>query len=86
MAFHVRDPKADALVREVARQRGLGITETIREVFEEVLMHKPGAGSMSPEELRDRLQPLIDRVQSMPKTGVALDKAFYDELWGQGDD
>lgn len=86
MAFHVRDPKADALVREVARQRGLGITETIREVFEEVLTQKRGTGSMTPAELRDRLQPLIERVQSMPKTGAALDKAFYDELWGQGDD
>lgn len=84
MAFHVRDPKVEALVRKVARQRGLGITKTILEVFEEALAHERPAESMRPEELRGRLQPLVDRIRALPKTDAVLDKRFYDRLWGQG--
>lgn len=88
MAFHVRDPKTDALVRELARQRGIGITEAIREAAEEALKTKeqPATSADRAARLRERLRPLLERVDAMPKTDVVLDKRFYDELWGQEDD
>ena len=84
MAFHVRDPKTDALVREVARRRGIGITEAIREIAEEALAGEKARETG--EELRRRLQPLFDKVDAMPRTGKRADKQFFNDLWGQGDD
>ncbi len=40
MAFHVRDKETDAMVREVARLRGEGLTESIRAVFGEELKRR----------------------------------------------
>jgi hypothetical protein len=37
MVIHVSDPKTDALVRAFARQRGIGITQAVREVVEKAL-------------------------------------------------
>ena len=35
MAFHIRDPRTDAVVRKLAEQRGIGLTEAVREAAEE---------------------------------------------------
>ena len=88
MAFHVRDPKTDALVRELARQRGIGITEAIREAVQEALQASavPSTRAERAARLRERLRPLLERMDAMPKSDVVLDKRFYDELWGQEDD
>jgi antitoxin VapB len=84
MAFHVRDPRTDALVRELARKRGIGITEAIREAVEQALRGDAAAGEEMP--LMERLQPLFDRMDRMARTGSAADKKFFDEMWGQGDE
>ena len=84
MAFHVRDPKTDALVRELARKRGIGITEAIREAVEQALTADATAERKS--SLMERLQPLFDRIDRMPRTGLVADKKFFDEMWGQEDD
>jgi antitoxin VapB len=86
MAFHVRDPRAEALVREIARRRGLGITATIREVFEEVVAADRDRVRSRGEELLARLGPLLDRVAAIPKTGSVVDKRLFDAMWRQGDD
>jgi antitoxin VapB len=88
MAIHVRDPPTDALVRELARRRGIGITEAIRQAVDEALKSER-AGKTEDERgasLRERLKPLLDKVDALPRTGLAADKQFYDELWGQGED
>ena len=85
MAFHVRDERTDALVREMARKRGIGITEVIREVFEEVA--EAEARTEAPgKTLKERLAPLLDRLDRLPRTGFKADKAFFDDLSGQADD
>ena len=71
MAFHVRDQRTDALVREVARLRGEGITETIKSVFD--------------AELERQKAKIQDEIASWGKTGLVADKAFFDDMWGQGD-
>lgn len=85
MAIHIRDPKTDALVRELAQRRGTGLTEAIREVFEEALEREKRQARWKADELRERLQPLFDKIDAYPRTGQVADKRFFDEMWGEGD-
>lgn len=78
MVIHIRDPKTDALVREVARRRGIGVTEAVREIFEEVLAQDEQAARSKADRLRAKLKPLLDAI---PQTDFEADKRFFDELW-----
>jgi len=78
MPFHVRDPETDALVREYAEEKRVGITDAIklavtraREADEKALVEKRAA-----------LKAIRDEVASWPRTGEVADKAFFDELSG----
>lgn len=73
MPFHVRDPETDTLVRELARQRGCGLTEAVKTAVRAEL----GRGKPS---LADQMKALQDEVLSRPATGLKADKAFYDSL------
>jgi len=79
MAFHVRDPKTDALVRTLAQKRGVGITEAIRAAVSAELQREEAATPMI-----ERIRALQEEVLSRPDTGLAADKAFFD--WLSGDD
>ena len=75
MAFHVRDAETDTLVRELARKRGVGITEAIKLAV--------GAELKRDEEavpFMERIRRLQEEVFSHPATGLQADKAFYDSL------
>ncbi len=82
MAFHVRDPKTDALVRKLARSRGIGLTEAIRESVEKSLAEDTALHG-SGQSLMDKLQPLFDKIDRLPRTGLKADKQFFDEMWGE---
>lgn len=84
MAFHVRDPKTDALVRKLARSRGIGLTEAIRESVEKSLTEDAALHGSS-QSLTDKLQPLFDEIERLPRTGLKADKQFFDEMWGEED-
>lgn len=78
MPFHVRDPETDALVRQYAEEKRVGITDAIklavtraREADEKALAEKRAA-----------LKAIRDEVASWPRTGEVADKAFFDELSG----
>ena len=79
MAFHIRDSETDKLVRELARQRGVGLTEAVKLAV---------GGELRREAervpLRDRLRPLQEKVGTLQPTGLKADKAFFD--WLSGDD
>lgn len=81
MAFHIRDPKTDQLVRELATKRGIGITEAVREAVENELKRE-----RQKIPLMERLKPLFDEIDALPKTGLEPDKAFYDWLSGEEDE
>jgi antitoxin VapB len=81
MVLHVRDAKTDALVRELARRRGIGLTEAIREAVQEALL----AGE-SKVGIWDRTAEVREAIGRYPVTGAAADKQFFDELSGQGGD
>ena len=76
MAFHVRDPETDALVRQYAEEKRVGITDAIklavtkaREADEKALAQKQAA-----------LKAIRDEVAAWPRTGEVADKAFFDSL------
>jgi antitoxin VapB len=81
MAFHIRDPETDQLVRELARRDGTTLTEAVRETVRKELKSRDEKLS-----LWERTADIRARIASYPDTGQMADKAFYDELWGQGDD
>jgi antitoxin VapB len=75
MAIHIRDPRADRLVRELARKRGIGLTEAIAQAVEAELERETKRVS-----LWDRVRDIQDEIASHPTTGLKPDKAFYDWL------
>jgi antitoxin VapB len=81
MAFHVRDPGADSLVRELARKRGVGLTEAIKQAVAEALERETAE-----RPVLDRIRALQDEISKRPNTGLKADKAFFDWLSGEEDD
>ena len=75
MAFHVRDAQADAMVRELARKRGVGITDAIKIAVTAELKRDEDA-----VPFRERIRRIQEEVLSRPATGLEADKAFYDSL------
>lgn len=78
MAFHVRDKETDTLVRELARKRGVGLTEAVKQAVRTELDRKE-------DEVARKLaamKAISDEVASWPRTGLKADKAFFDELSG----
>ncbi len=79
MPFHVRDEETTTLVRELARKRGCGLTEAVKQaVTAELERSEP-----SPREV---LRALQKELASYPSTGLKADKAFYDSLNDEDDE
>ncbi len=78
MVLHVRDAETDALARELARRRGISVTEAVREAVEEALAQENRKLS-----LWERMADLRARVSTFPLTGDVVDKRFYDSLSGE---
>ena len=78
MAFHIRDPETDALVRELAEKAHVGITEAVKLAVAEALATREKAKA----EKLAKMRAISDRIASWPRTGLKADKAFFDELSG----
>jgi antitoxin VapB len=81
MAIHIRDPHADRLVRELARKRGIGLTEAIAQAVAAELARDDAKPSLA-----ERLRPLQAEIARRGDTGLKADKAFFDWLSGNEDD
>ena len=77
MAFYVKDPATDKVVRRLAKLKGKTLTETIREAVENEYRH-----SRSEKTIGEKLDELADRFSALPRSGLEADKSFYDELSG----
>lgn len=69
-------------MRELARRRGVGLTQAIAQAVEAELARD----ASSKTSIRDKVRALQAEVASRPRTGLKADKAFFDDLSGQGDD
>lgn len=77
MAFHVRDPQTDRLVRDLAEKLGVGLTEAVRLAVSNELQR-----AEQKEPLYVRLRRIAEPLRAYPETGLATDKAFFDDLSG----
>ena len=77
MAYNIKDPDTDRIIRELARLKGKPILNSIREACEHEIERE-----RQKIPLWRRLQPLLDQVSGAPDTGLKADKAFFDELSG----
>ena len=78
MAIHVRDPETDALVRELARRRRLGITDAIREAVRNELSREDEKLS-----LWERTADIRAELNANADPDFTPDKAFFDWLSGE---
>jgi antitoxin VapB len=78
MTLSIRDAATDRLVRALAKRKGVGLTEAIRQAVGaelERLDHEP--------PLRERVGAIRRAVLARGKTGARADKAFFDDLNGE---
>jgi antitoxin VapB len=78
MPFHVRDKETDALVRELAKRRRIGLTEAVKLAVGNELKREAAQ-----EPLWERLKKIADSVAQYEDTGTKADKAFFDRLSGE---
>ena len=76
MAFHVRDPEADAMLRSYAEEKRVGITDAIKLA---VTRAREADQAARAEKLK-KMQAIVDEVSTWPRTGLKADKAFFDDL------
>lgn len=87
VVIHVKDDETDALVRRLAERRGIGITGAIKEAVQEALeADQVRARASDQRPLEERLKPLLDRLDKLPRNNLRTDKAFFDDLWDEGKD
>lgn len=77
MAFHIRDPETDALVRELARREKVGLKDAVKGAVTDKLK-----ALESKPSLHKRLGQIADAISRAPRTGKKANKAFFDELSG----
>ncbi|PXA89501.1 transcription factor [Caulobacter sp. D4A] len=78
MAFHIRDPETDALVRELADKTRLGITEAVKLAASEALAAREKAQA----EKLAKVEAILAEFDAVPRTGLKADKAFFDMING----
>ncbi|GLK55933.1 antitoxin VapB [Methylopila capsulata] len=79
MAFHVRDPETDRVVRKLAAANGTSLTETIRQACEKALAE--ASASAERERRLTAIAAIQQRVAAYPDNpSVVLDKTFWDSL------
>jgi antitoxin VapB len=79
MAYSIKDPQTDAIIRRLAKAKGKPIVDAIREACINELERE-----RSKVPLWERLQPIIQRVATHPLRDVqthGTDKEFFDDMW-----
>jgi antitoxin VapB len=85
MAFHIRDPETDRIVRELAAKTGATLTDAVRQAAAEKLARVEQVEAHADlRPLRERIRDIQERVAAHGKTGLKADKAFFD--WLSGDE
>lgn len=85
MAFHIRDPETDRIVRDLAAKTGATLTDAVREAAAEKLARFERAQERADKRpMLERIRDIQERVAAYPNTGLKADKAFYD--WLSGDE
>ena len=78
MGISIKNDEVEALARKLASKHGKGLTEIVHEALRE----KAERESAEPT-LWDKLAPIHAKLAAMPDSGLAADRAFYDEINGE---
>jgi antitoxin VapB len=78
VALHIRDEATSQLVRSLAKQRGIGLTEAIKLAVENELKRN---GEDPP--MVHRIAAIRRAILALRPTGEKADKAFFDSLGGE---
>lgn len=86
IALHIQDKEADRLLREFARQRGIGLTAALKVAVTEASAHAGAQRRREPGTLAERIRPIIEEIRDLRAGIEPVDqKAFMDEMWGEND-
>lgn len=77
MGLNIRSEEVNRLATELAEKRKVTKTEAVRLALVNELGRRGEEKS-----LRERLGPVLKRVGTYQRTGLAADKAFFDEING----
>lgn len=78
MPLDIRNEAVNELAETLASRTGVSKTEAVRSALAEAI------DRLDQEiPLADRLRPLLDEIDAVPRTGLEADKAFYDSLNGE---
>jgi antitoxin VapB len=75
MPLNIRDEEANQLAGQLAARQGLSKTDAVKIALRNELRRLDES-----IPLRERLRAIQQRIRKRPATGLAADKAFYDEL------
>ncbi|KAA0124052.1 transcription factor [Methylobacterium sp. P1-11] len=75
MPLNIRSEEVNQLAEKLASRAGVSKTEAVRLALTNELERRELRVPLS-----ERLKPLLDRMDSVPRTGLKADKAFYDSL------
>ena len=79
MPLNIRNEAVNRLAERLATRARLTKSDAVKLALENELRR---LDEVVP--LRERLRPLQGRILARPATGLEADKAFYDELSGEG--
>ena len=74
MALNIKNPEAEHLARELAKQTGGSVTEAIRNALKDRLLRVKGRRTA--RSLLEDVQDILDRVDALP----ALDRRPEDQI------
>jgi antitoxin VapB len=78
MPLNIRSEEVNQLAEKLASRAGVSKAEAVRlALTNELERREPRV------PLAERLKPLLDRMDAVPRTGLKADKAFYDRLNGE---
>ncbi len=77
MPLNIRDDRVNQLATKLAARKHLNKTDAVKLALENELSRADEA-----VPLWGRLKPLLDKVATYPDTGLAADKAYFDDLSG----
>jgi antitoxin VapB len=75
--LQIRNPRVVELAAKLAAARRTTKTDAVLSALENEL-----ARIESEKSLAERLKPLLERIATVPRTGLEADKDFYDDLSG----
>jgi len=73
--LNIRSEEVNQLAETLASRAGVSKTEAVR-----IALKNEIARRSRRVPLAERVKPLLDKMDAVPRTGLEADKAFYDSL------